>query len=212
MRQDISLQEVLEVPPQDIITRDNVTLKVNAVITLKVVDPSRAVIEVMNYVYQTSQFAQTTLRSVLGEVELDELLSHREVLNQRIQTIIDQHTTPWGVKVVSVAVKQVDLPESMLRAIAKQAEAEREKRAKVIHAEGEFAASQRLVDAAALLATQPMTLQLRYLQTLQDIGVEKNTTIVFPLPLEMMTLFNRMSDMRMPAPPAAAEIKPEKQL
>jgi regulator of protease activity HflC (stomatin/prohibitin superfamily) len=204
-------QEVLEVPPQDIITRDNVTLKVNAVITLKVVDPSRAVIEVMNYVYQTSQFAQTTLRSVLGEVELDELLSHREVLNQRIQTIIDQHTTPWGVKVVSVAVKQVDLPESMLRAIAKQAEAEREKRAKVIHAEGEFAASQRLVDAAALLATQPMTLQLRYLQTLQDIGVEKNTTIVFPLPLEMMTLFNRMSDMRMPAPPAAAEIKPEGQ-
>jgi hypothetical protein len=193
-------QEVLEVPPQDIITRDNVTLKVNAVITLKVVDPSRAVIEVMNYVYQTSQFAQTTLRSVLGEVELDELLSHREVLNQRIQTIIDQHTAPWGVKVVSVAVKQVDLPESMLRAIAKQAEAEREKRAKVIHAEGEFAASQRLVDAAALLATQPMTLQLRYLQTLQDIGVEKNTTIVFPLPLEMMTLFNKMGDMRMPAP------------
>jgi regulator of protease activity HflC (stomatin/prohibitin superfamily) len=205
-------QEVLEVPPQDIITRDNVTLKVNAVITLKVVDPSRAVIEVMNYVYQTSQFAQTTLRSVLGEVELDELLSHRELLNQRIQTIIDQHTAPWGVKVVSVAVKQVDLPESMLRAIAKQAEAEREKRAKVIHAEGEFSAAQRLVDAAALLATQPMTLQLRYLQTLQDIGVEKNTTIVFPLPLEMMTLFNKMGDMQVSAPPGAAEIKPEKQL
>jgi len=204
-------QEVLEVPPQDIITRDNVTLKVNAVITLKVVDPSRAVIEVMNYVYQTSQFAQTTLRSVLGEVELDELLSHREVLNQRIQTIIDQHTAPWGVKVVSVAVKQVDLPESMLRAIAKQAEAEREKRAKVIHAEGEFSAAQRLVDAAALLATQPMTLQLRYLQTLQDIGVEKNTTIVFPLPLEMMTLFNKMGEMRVPATVGGtAEIKPEK--
>jgi regulator of protease activity HflC (stomatin/prohibitin superfamily) len=206
-------QEVLEVPPQDIITRDNVTLKVNAVITLKVVDPSRAVIEVMNYVYQTSQFAQTTLRSVLGEVELDELLSHREVLNQRIQTIIDQHTAPWGVKVVSVAVKQVDLPESMLRAIAKQAEAEREKRAKVIHAEGEFSAAQRLVDAAALLATQPMTLQLRYLQTLQDIGVEKNTTIVFPLPLEMMTLFNKMGDMRVPAAVGGApEIKPEKSI
>ena len=189
-------QEVLEVPPQDIITRDNVTLKVNAVITLRVIDPNRAVTEVMNYVYQTSQFAQTTLRSVLGEVELDELLSHREALNQRIQSIIDQHTAPWGVKVVSVEVKQVDLPESMLRAIAKQAEAEREKRAKVIHADGEFAAAQRLVDAAALLATQPMTLQLRYLQTLTDIGVEKNTTIVFPLPLEMMTLFNRMGDLK----------------
>jgi regulator of protease activity HflC (stomatin/prohibitin superfamily) len=204
-------QEVLEVPPQDIITRDNVTLKVNAVITLRVIDPNRAVTEVMNYVYQTSQFAQTTLRSVLGEVELDELLSHREALNQRIQSIIDQHTAPWGVKVVSVEVKQVDLPESMLRAIAKQAEAEREKRAKVIHAEGEYAAAQRLVDAAALLATEPMTLQLRYLQTLQDIGVEKNTTIVFPLPLEMMTLFNKMGDMNIhppspkPAQPAPGE-------
>jgi regulator of protease activity HflC (stomatin/prohibitin superfamily) len=186
-------QEVLEVPPQDIITRDNVTLKVNAVITLRVIDPLRAVIEVMNYVYQTSQFAQTTLRSVLGEVELDELLSHREALNQRIQTIIDQHTAPFGVKVVNVEVKQVDLPESMLRAIAKQAEAEREKRAKVIHAEGEFSAAQRLVDAAHLLATEPMTLQLRYLQTLTEIGVEKNTTIVFPLPLDMMTLLNKLS-------------------
>src|SRR6204780_3978398 len=162
-------QEVLEVPPQDIITRDNVTLKVNAVITLKVVDPSRAVIEVMNYLYQTSQFAQTTLRSVLGEVELDELLSHRDKLNLRIQSIIDQRTEPFGVKVVSVEVKQVDLPEQMLRAIAKQAEAEREKRSKIIHAQGEFDAAQRLVDAAALMATQPMTLQLRYLQTLADI-------------------------------------------
>jgi regulator of protease activity HflC (stomatin/prohibitin superfamily) len=205
-------QEVLEVPPQDIITRDNVTLKVNAVITLRVIDPNRAVTEVMNYVYQTSQFAQTTLRSVLGEVELDGLLSHREALNQRIQNIIDQHTAPWGVKVVSVEVKQVDLPESMLRAMAKQAEAEREKRAKVIHAEGEFAAAQRLVDAAALLATEPMTLQLRYLQTLTDIGVEKNTTIVFPLPLEMMTLFNKMGEMQTrPAPPKAAPPVPEPQ-
>src|SRR4029077_9400781 len=186
-------QEALEVPPQDIITRDNVTLKVNAVIFLRVIDPNKAVIEVMNYVYQTSQFAQTTLRSVLGEVELDELLSHREALNQRIQTIIDQHTAPWGVKVVSVEVKQVDLPESMLRAMAKQAEAEREKRAKVIHAEGEFSAAQRLVDAAALLATQPMTLQLRYLQTLTEIGVEKNTTIVFPLPLEMLSMLNKLT-------------------
>jgi regulator of protease activity HflC (stomatin/prohibitin superfamily) len=184
-------QEAMEVPPQDIITRDNVTLKVNAVITLRVVDPTRAVIEVANYIYQTSQFAQTTLRSVLGEVDLDELLAHRDRLNQRIQTIIDGHTAPFGVKVVSVEVKQVDLPESMLRAMAKQAEAERERRSKIIHAEGEFNAAQKLVDAAALLATQPMTLQLRYLQTLTEIGVEKNTTIVFPLPLELVNLFNK---------------------
>src|SRR5216110_3458944 len=179
-------QEALEVPPQDIITRDNVTLKVNAVIFLRVIDPNKAVVEVSNYVYQTSQFAQTTLRSVLGEVELDELLSHREKLNLRIQTILDQHTAPWGVKVVNVEVKQVDLPESMLRAMAKQAEAEREKRSKIIHAEGEFSAAQRLADAAQVLATQPMTLQLRYLQTLTEIGVEKNTTIVFPLPIELL--------------------------
>ncbi len=184
-------QEVLEVPPQDVITRDNVTIKVNAVVTLYVVNPNDAAIKVANYVYQTSQFAQTTLRSVLGEVELDELLSHRDKLNLRIQTIIDQRTEPFGVKVVSVEVKQVDLPEQMLRAMAKQAEAEREKRSKIIHAEGEFSAAQKLVDAAALMATQPMTLQLRYLQTLSDIGVEKNTTIVFPLPIEMMTLLNK---------------------
>jgi regulator of protease activity HflC (stomatin/prohibitin superfamily) len=179
-------QEALEVPPQDIITRDNVTLKVNAVIFLRVVDPAKAVVEVKNYLYQTSQFAQTTLRSVLGEVELDELLSHRDKLNLRIQTILDQHTAPWGVKVANVEVKQVDLPESMLRAMAKQAEAEREKRSKIIHAEGEFAAAQRLVDAAHLLATEPVTIQLRYLQTLTEIGVEKNTTIVFPLPMDFM--------------------------
>ena len=185
-------QEVLEVPPQDIITRDNVTLKVNAVVTLYVVNPNDAAIKVANYVYQTSQFSQTTLRSVLGEVELDELLSHRDKLNLRIQTIIDQRTEPFGVKVVSVEVKQVDLPPEMLRAIAKQAEAEREKRSKIIHAEGEYSAAQKLVDAAALMATQPMTLQLRYLQTLADIGVEKNTTIVFPLPMEMLTILNKM--------------------
>lgn len=184
-------QEAMEVPPQDVITRDNVTLKVNAVIILRVVDATKTVIEVSNYVYQTSQFAQTTLRSVLGEVELDELLAHRDALNQRIQTIIDGHTAPFGVKVVSVEVKQVDLPESMLRAMAKQAEAERERRAKVIHAEGEFNAAAKLVEAAELMATQPMTLQLRYLQTLTEIGVEKNTTIVFPLPLEMMNLLNK---------------------
>jgi regulator of protease activity HflC (stomatin/prohibitin superfamily) len=184
-------QEAMEVPSQDIITRDNVTLKVNAVITLRVVDPVKAVIEVSNYVYQTSQFAQTTLRSVLGEVDLDQVLSHRDQLNQRIQTIIDGHTAPFGLKVVAVEVKQVDMPENMLRAMAKQAEAERERRAKIIHAEGEFNAAQRLVDAAALMATQPMTLQLRYLQTLTEIGVEKNTTIVFPLPLELINLFNK---------------------
>jgi regulator of protease activity HflC (stomatin/prohibitin superfamily) len=180
-------QEALEVPPQDIITRDNVTLKVNAVIFLRVIDSNKAVVEVTNYLYQTSQFAQTTLRSVLGEVELDELLSHREKLNTRIQSILDQHTAPWGVKVVNVEVKQVDLPESMLRAMAKQAEAEREKRSKIIHAEGEFAAAQRLSDAAHVLAAEPVTIQLRYLQTLTEIGVEKNTTIVFPLPLNIIT-------------------------
>src|ERR1700680_4457803 len=184
-------QEAMEVPPQDVITRDNVTLKVNAVITLRVVDPTKAVIQVANYIYQTSQFAQTTLRSVLGEVELDDVLAHREQLNLRIQTIIDGHTSPFGVKVVSVEVKPVDLPESMLRAMAKQAEAERERRAKIIHAEGEFNAAGKLVEAAALMATQPMTLQLRYLQTLTEIGVEKNTTIVFPLPMELINLFNK---------------------
>jgi regulator of protease activity HflC (stomatin/prohibitin superfamily) len=194
-------QDVLEVPAQDVITRDNVTLKVNAVVTLYVINPNDAAIKVANYVYQTSQFAQTTLRSVLGEVELDEVLSHRDKLNLKIQTIIDQRTEPFGVKVISVEVKQVDLPEQMLRAMAKQAEAEREKRSKIIHAEGEFNAAQKLVDAAALMATQPMTLQLRYLQTLSDIGVEKNTTIVFPLPLEMMTLLNKLGTMA-PAPPA----------
>jgi regulator of protease activity HflC (stomatin/prohibitin superfamily) len=173
--------------PQDIITRDNVTLKVNAVIFLRVIDPAKAVVEVSNYVYQTSQFAQTTLRSVLGEQELDELLSHREKINLRLQSILDTHTAPWGVKVVNVEVKQVDMPESMLRAMAKQAEAEREKRSKIIHAEGEFSAAQRLVDAAKLLATEPVSVQLRYLQTLTEIGVEKNTTVVFPVPVDFFS-------------------------
>src|SRR5438874_6681241 len=185
-------QEALEVPPQDIITRDNVTLKVNAVIFLRVVEPRNAVVQVSNYVYQTSQFAQTTLRSVLGEVELDELLSQREKLNVRIQEILDTHTEPWGVKVVNVEVKQVDLPESMLRAMAKQAEAEREKRSKIIHAEGEFSAAQRLADAARVLATEPTTIQLRYLQTLTEIGVEKNTTIIFPIPVDLLAGLQRM--------------------
>jgi regulator of protease activity HflC (stomatin/prohibitin superfamily) len=184
-------QDVMEVPAQDIITRDNVTLKVNAVLTLRVVDPNAAVLEVSNYLYQTSQFAQTTLRSVLGEVELDQLLAHRDALNARIQGIIDGHTGPYGVKVISVEVKQVDLPESMLRAMAKQAEAERERRSKIINAEGEFSAAAKLVEAARAMASQPMSLQLRYLQTLSDIGVEKNTTIVFPLPIELLTMLNK---------------------
>lgn len=179
-------QEAFEVPPQDIITRDNVTLKVNAVVFLRVIEPRRAVVEVFDYRYQTSQFAQTTLRSVLGEVELDDLLARRDQLNTRIQSILDQHTEPWGVKVVNVEVKQVDLPDSMLRAMAKQAEAEREKRAKLIHAEGEFAASQRLSEAAHVLAKEPTAMQLRYLQTLTEIGVEKNTTVVFPLPIDIL--------------------------
>jgi len=184
-------QQALEVPPQDIITRDNVTLKVNAVVYWRVVDARRAVVEVQNYYWQTQQFAQTTLRSVLGEVDLDELLAHRDKLNARIQSILDQHTSPYGVKVANVEVKQVDLPETMLRAMAKQAEAEREKRAKIIHAEGEFSASQRLADAARVLSTEPITLQLRYLQTLTEIGVEKNTTIVFPLPLDIVSALTK---------------------
>jgi regulator of protease activity HflC (stomatin/prohibitin superfamily) len=208
-------QQVLEVPPQDVITRDNVTLKVNAVVTLYVINPNDAAIKVENYTYQTSQFAQTTLRSVLGEVELDELLSHRDKLNLRIQTIIDQRTEPFGVKVISVEVKQVDLPEQMLRAMAKQAEAEREKRSKIIHAEGEYNAAQKLVDAAALLATETMTLQLRYLQTLTEIGAEQNSTIVFPMPIDIMKPFLELLDNAAKSPrangasrPAAAEAVP----
>lgn len=185
-------QEALEVPPQDIITRDNVTLKVNAVIFLRVIDSNKAVVIVSNYLHQTSQFAQTTLRSVLGEVDLDELLARREKINLRLQSILDQHTDPWGIKVVNVEVKQIDLPESMTRAMAKQAEAEREKRSKIIHAEGEFAAAQRLVDAAHLLATEPTSIQLRYLQTLTEIGVEKNTTVIFPIPVDLLTGLHRL--------------------
>jgi len=185
-------QEALEVPPQDIITRDNVTLKVNAVIFLRVIEPRKAVVEVSNYVYQTSQFAQTTLRSVLGEVELDELLAHRDKINTRLQGILDTHTSPWAVKVTNVEVKQVDMPESMLRAMAKQAEAERERRSKIIHAEGEFMAAQRLVDASKLLATEPVSVQLRYLQTLTEIGVEKNTTVVFPVPVDFFSGLQKM--------------------
>jgi len=187
-------QEALEVKPQDIITRDNVTLKVNAVIFLRVISPRQAVVEVSDYLNQTSQFAQTTLRSVLGEAELDELLAHRDKINLRLQSILDAHTAPWGVKVVNVEVKQVDLPESMLRAMAKQAEAEREKRSKIIHAEGEYSAAQRLVDAARLLAEEPVSIQLRYLQTLTEIGVEKNTTLVFPVPVDIFSRITKVGD------------------
>jgi len=180
---------VLDVPTQDVITSDNVSVKVNAVVYFRVVDPSRAVVEVENYLYATSQLAQTTLRSVLGEVPLDDLLSQREKLNQRLQEILDQHTGPWGIKVSLVEIKGVDLPESMQRAMARQAEAEREKRAKVIHAQGEYEAAQRLSDAAMKIQDQPVAVQLRYLQTLTEIGMEKNTTIVFPVPVDFLAYF-----------------------
>ena len=178
--------ETLEVPPQDVITRDNVTVKVNAVIYFRVIEPRLAIVEVSNFLNATSQLAQTTLRSVLGEVELDELLSQRDKLNLRLQSILDQHTSPWGVKVTVVEVKQVDLPEQMIRAIGRQAEAERERRAKIIHAEGEYTASEKLAMAAEVIQKQPVAIQLRYLQTLVEIGTEKNTTIVFPLPLDII--------------------------
>jgi regulator of protease activity HflC (stomatin/prohibitin superfamily) len=181
----------LDVPPQDIITHDNVSVKVNAVCYFKVVDPNRALREVENYLYATSQLAQTTLRSIVGQFELDEILSEREKVNAKLQVILDQETEAWGVKVTKVEVKQVDIPETMQRAIARQAEAERERRAKVIHADGEFQASQKLADAAKVLETQPAAIQLRYLQTLADIGVEKNTTIVFPLPVDIINAWVR---------------------
>jgi len=183
----ISLRiETLDVPPQDIITRDNVSVKVNAVCYFRVVDANLAVSQVQNYSYATSQLAQTTIRSVVGQFELDEILSQRDKVNAKLQVILDTETEPWGIKVSKVEVKQVDIPEQMQRAIAKQAEAERERRAKIIHAEGEFEASQKLADAAKVLETQPSAIQLRYLQTLTEIGVEKNTTIVFPLPIDII--------------------------
>ena len=183
--------DTLEVPAQDVITRDNVTVKVNAVVYFRVLEPRLAIVEVSNFLYATSQLAQTTLRSVLGEVELDELLSQREKLNVRLQSILDQHTSPWGVKVTMVEVKQVDLAEQMIRAIARQAEAERERRAKIIHAEGEYSAAEKLSMAAKVIQEQPVAIQLRYLQTLVEIGTEKNTTIVFPLPLDILSSLDR---------------------
>jgi regulator of protease activity HflC (stomatin/prohibitin superfamily) len=182
---------VLDVPPQDVITRDNVSVKVNAVVYFRVMDARRAVVEVENYNYATSQLSQTTLRSVLGQVELDDLLSRREHLNQELQQILDLRTDPWGVKVSAVEVKHVDLPPDMQRAMARQAEAEREKRAKIIHASGELEASTQLAQAAAVIASQPMTITLRYLQTLTEIAAEKNSTIIFPLPIELLNMLRR---------------------
>lgn len=186
----VSLRTVtMDVPPQDIITKDNITVKVNAVIYFRPVDPVRAITEVEDFYYATSQIAQTTLRSILGQSQLDDLLAKREELNTELQRVIDTQTEPWGVKVTAVEVKNVDLPSEMLRAIARQAEAERERRAKVIHAEGEFQASQKLADAAKIISSEPATLQLRFLQTLTEIATEKNSTIVFPVPVDLIKMF-----------------------
>jgi regulator of protease activity HflC (stomatin/prohibitin superfamily) len=179
----------LDVPPQDIITSDNVSVKVNAVAYFRVMNAIKAIVEVENYLYAISQLAQTTLRSVLGEVALDDLLSRRETLNAKLQTILDQHTDSWGIKVALVEVKQVELPQEMQRAMSKQAEAEREKRAKIIHASGEFEAAAKLAEAAAVVAKEPVAIQLRYLQTLTEIGVEKNTTVIFPVPIDIFQGF-----------------------
>ena len=207
--------ETIEVPPQDVVTRDNVSVKVNAVIFFRVVEPRLAVLEVANFLYATSQLAQTTLRSVLGEVDLDELLSKREDLNVRLQFLLDHHTSPWGVKVTLVEVKQVDLAEQMIRALSRQAEAERERRAKIIHAEGEYSAAEKLGMAAEVIQKQPVAIQLRYLQTLVEIGAEKNTTIVFPFPVDFMNSLARFLDPRtnelLSSPPAESkgpEIRP----
>jgi regulator of protease activity HflC (stomatin/prohibitin superfamily) len=190
----ISLRTVVhDVPPQDIITRDNVSVKVNAVVYFRVLDPRRAVVEVENYMYATSQLAQTTLRSVLGQAELDDLLAERDRLNQQLQHILDTQTDPWGIKVSSVEVKHVDLPQDMQRAMARQAEAEREKRAKIIHAEGELIAAEKLSQAAAIIQREPAAITLRYLQTLTDIAAEQNSTIVFPLPMELVHLLQGTS-------------------
>jgi len=183
----VSLRTVaMDVPPQDIITRDNVSIKVNAVIYFRVVDPNRSVVEVENYLYATSQLAQTTLRSICGQAELDKLLAERDRINAEIQEVLDKHTEPWGVKVSTVEVKQIDLPQEMQRAMAKQAEAERERRAKVIHADGELQAAGKLSEAASIISKNPQALQLRYLQTLTEIASEKNSTIIFPVPIDLL--------------------------
>jgi regulator of protease activity HflC (stomatin/prohibitin superfamily) len=186
----ISLRTVtMDIPPQDVITRDNVSIKVNAVVYFRVIDPNRAVVEVENYLYATQQLAQTTLRSVVGQMELDELLAQREKINMQLQDILDKHTEPWGIKVSLVETKQVDLPEEMRRAIARQAEAERERRAKVIHAEGEYQAAEKLAQAANVISVNPAALQLRFLQTLTEIATEKNSTTIFPVPIDIITPF-----------------------
>ena len=193
----VSLRLVtLDVPSQDIITRDNVTLKVNAVLYFRVMDPEKAVIEVEDYLYATSQLAQTTLRSVLGESELDDLLTEREKINLQLQEILDRQTDPWGIKVTNVEIKHVDLPTEMQRAIAKQAEAERERRAKIIHAEGEFQASGRLAEAASIIGAEPAALQLRFLQTLTEVATENNSTLIFPLPIDLLTPFIRAAELK----------------
>ena len=180
---------VLDIPPQDIITRDNVSVKVNAVVYFRAIDPQKAIIDVEDFFYATSQLAQTTLRSVLGQSELDELLADRDRINNELQQILDRQTDPWGIKVATVEVKHVDLPQEMQRAMAKQAEAERERRAKIIHAEGEFQAAQKLSDAAAIISIHPATLQLRFLQTLTEVATDKNSTIIFPIPMDLITPF-----------------------
>ena len=186
----ISLRLVtLDIPPQDVITRDNISIKVNAVVYFRVLDPNKAVVEVENYLYATSQLAQTTLRSVVGQADLDELLSQRDKINLKLQDILDKHTEPWGIKVSLVETKQVDLPENMQRAIAKQAEAEREKRAKIIHAEGEYQAAEKLTQAANVISVNPTALQLRFLQTLAEIATEKNSTTIFPVPIDIISPF-----------------------
>jgi regulator of protease activity HflC (stomatin/prohibitin superfamily) len=186
----ISLRLVtLDIPPQDVITHDNISIKVNAVVYFRVLDPNKAVVEVENYLYATSQLAQTTLRSVVGQADLDELLSQRDKINLKLQDILDKHTEPWGIKVSLVETKQVDLPENMQRAIARQAEAEREKRAKIIHAEGEFQAAEKLTQAANVISTNPTAVQLRFLQTLAEIATEKNSTTIFPVPIDLLTPF-----------------------
>jgi regulator of protease activity HflC (stomatin/prohibitin superfamily) len=186
----ISLRLVtLDIPPQDVITRDNVSIKVNAVVYFRVIDPNKAVVEVENYLYATSQLAQTTLRSVVGQMELDELLAQREKINMQLQDILDKHTEPWGIKVSLVETKQVDLPEEMRRAIARQAEAERERRAKIIHADGEFQAAEKLAQAAHVISTNPAAIQLRFLQTLTEVATEKNSTTIFPVPIDLLKPF-----------------------
>jgi len=191
----ISMRTItMDVPPQDVITRDNVSIKVNAVVYFRVVDAQSAVISVENYLYATSQLAQTTLRSICGQVELDEILSARDKINQHLQELLDRSTDPWGIKVTLVEVKHIDLPEEMKRAMAKQAEAERERRSKVINAEGEFQAAQKLIEAAALMETQPMSLQLRYLQTLNQIAAENNSTILFPIPIDLVKPFLKLPE------------------